>query len=89
MSLLVIRHKAKDYPAWKDAYDAHTGARTKAGLTNGRVMRSVDDPNEIVVLFDVADIAQAKAFCASDDLRTAMQGAGVIDVPNLYFLNNA
>ena len=32
MPLLVIRHKVKDYASWKTAYDAHAGARTKAGL---------------------------------------------------------
>ena len=89
MSLLVIRHKMKDFTAWKQAYDAHAGARAAGGLGNGRVTRSVDDPSELVLIFDVADITKAKAFCASDELKSAMQGAGVIDKPDLYFLNDA
>jgi hypothetical protein len=88
MSLLVIRHKVKDFAAWKQAYDAHAGARTAGGLGTGRVTRSVDDPSELVLIFDVADITKAKAFCTSDDLRAAMQGAGVIDKPDLYFLTD-
>ena len=58
-------------------------------LGKGRVTRSVDDPDELVLIFDVADITKAKAFCASDDLKSAMQGAGVIDKPDLYFLDDA
>ena len=89
MPLLVIRHKVKDFAIWKAAYDSHAGARAKGGLTNGRVTRSVDDPSELVLIFDAADLAQAKAFCASDDLKAAMQSAGVSDLPNIYFLNDA
>jgi hypothetical protein len=89
MPLLIIRHKVKDFANWKTAYDAHAGARAKAGLTNGRVTRSVDDPNELVLIFDAADLEQAKTFGASNDLRTAMQSAGVSDTPTVYFLNDA
>jgi hypothetical protein len=87
MALLIIRHKVKDFAHWKTAFDAHAGARAKAGLTNARVTRSVDDPNEVVLIFDAADLEQAKAFGVSDDLRAAMQNAGVTDMPTAYFLN--
>ena len=89
MALLVIRHKMKDFATWKKAYDVHADARAAGGLGKGRVTRSVDDPSEIVLLFDVADINKAKAFCASENLKTAIQGAGVVDKPDLYFLEDA
>ena len=89
MALLVLRHKVKDFANWKKAYDAHASARAAAGLTNGRVHRSADDPSELVLLFDLADIAKAKTFCASPDLQAAMAGAGVVDKPDMYFLNSA
>ena len=89
MPLVIIRHKVKDFASWKQAYDAHEGARVAGGVTKGRVTRSADDPSEVVLVFEVADLAKAKAFCASDDLKKAMQGAGVVDKPDLYFLNEA
>jgi hypothetical protein len=89
MPLVVCRHKVKDFTSWKKSYDAFAGARTAAGLTNGRVTRSADDPNELVLLFDAANLDRAKAFSASESLRTEMQGAGVIDKPDLYFLTDA
>lgn len=89
MDLLIIRHKIKDFPGWKTAYDAHAGARAAAGLGQGRITRSADDPSELVLMFDVADLTKAKAFCASGDLKSAMQAAGVIDKPDLYFVSDA
>jgi hypothetical protein len=39
---------------------------------------SVDDPNEIIVLFEASDVGKAKAFAASPDLKERMTAAGVI-----------
>ena len=89
MGLLVIRHRVKDFAAWKKAYDAHAGTRASAGLAGGRVTRSVDDANQVVLIFDGVDLDKAKAFGASDELKSAMQNAGVIDQPDVYFLNEA
>lgn len=88
MQTLIIRHKVKDFPAWKRAFNAHA-ARKSAGFGKERVTTSIDDPSEVVLLLDVTDLEKARAFCVSDDLKTAMQGAGVIDKPDLYFVTDA
>jgi hypothetical protein len=85
-NFLLIRHKVKDFKSWKRGYDAHRPSRAAAGLTQKSLLRSVADPNEVVVLFAAKDLRKAKAFVASDDLREAMQRVGVVDVPNIYFL---
>ena len=59
--------------------------RVSAGITNGRVFRSADDPNEVVVLQDVADVAKARTWFGSDDLKAAMQKSGVIGSPSIRF----
>ncbi len=89
MPLMIVRHKVKDFAVWKTAFDSHKSAQASAGLSNPRVFRSADDPNEIVVLFDAQDIAKAKAFGAAADLKASMMAAGVIDKPDAYFLNPA
>jgi hypothetical protein len=83
---LLIRHKVADFSKWKPVYDDHIQARQKAGLKELDLLRNVDDPNEVILLFSVEDIDKAKAFAASDDLRQAMQKAGVSDKPDVYFL---
>ena len=89
MALLIVRHKVKDFAIWKKTYDADVSRRSAAGLATGRVTRSVDDPSEVVLLFEVSDIAKAKAMGASPGLKEAMQAAGVIDKPDMYLVNDA
>ena len=86
MPLVVVRHKVKDYATWKKAFEGHAGAQTAAGLTNPRVYRSADDHNEAVILFDAKDIASARTFASSPDLKSTMQAAGVTDQPTIYML---
>jgi heme-degrading monooxygenase HmoA len=83
---LLVRHKVADFTKWKPVYDDHLSARQKAGLKEVHLLRNVENPNEVILLFSVADPDKAKAFAASDDLRQAMQKAGVSDQPDVYFL---
>jgi hypothetical protein len=57
------------------------------GSTNSRVYRSYDDPKEVVVLLDRADVETAKVFAESADLQTAKEQAGVVGMPALLFLD--
>jgi len=86
---LTIHHKVKDYAAWRVAYDGHEKSRVSAGITNGRVFRSAEDPNDIVILQDVANVAQARTWLGADDLKAAMQKGGVIGSPSFHFAAQA
>src|SRR6516225_4927518 len=83
---MIVRHKVKDYRSWKKAFDGHASAQKAAGLTKPRVLRSADDPNEIVILMDYKDLKMAKTFGASADLKKTMEAAGVVDQPTIYFV---
>jgi hypothetical protein len=85
MAMLIIHHRVQNYEAWRPICDAHEPARNTAGLTNGRVFRSADDPDDLVILFDMADRKKAEAFAASEDLKTAMQRSGVQGKPDVQF----
>ena len=86
-SFLLIRHKVRDFSEWKRGYDAHLPKRTEAGLAEKHLLRSASDPNEVVLLFEAKDQNRAKAFAESADLRETMQKVGVVDKPDVYFLN--
>src|SRR5258707_3712261 len=88
MSMLIIRHKVSDYGKWRPAFDSHSAMQKAAGLSNPRVLRSADDKNEIVIIFDTTDTKKAKEFATSSDLKDVMTKAGVIDVPTMYFLES-
>jgi hypothetical protein len=86
MGLLIVRHKVKEFAAWKKAFDGHAAAQKGAGLTHPRLFRSADDHNEVVILFDMNDVAAAKKLAGSEDLKTTMKSAGVVDQPTMHFL---
>ncbi|PYK07336.1 MAG: cyclase [Verrucomicrobia bacterium] len=88
MMHMLIRHKVADFAKWKPVYDAHEPSRQNAGLKEEHLLRNADDPNEVILLFSTEDLDKAKAFTASDDLRQAMQKAGVSDKPDVYFLKD-
>jgi hypothetical protein len=86
-SYMLVRSKVRDYPEWKRGYDAHLPKRVEAGLTEKYLLRGAKDQNEVIVLFEARDLNRAKTFAESTDLRETMQKVGVIDKPDIYFLN--
>jgi hypothetical protein len=87
MPHLLVRQKVADFSKWKSAYDNHSPARKEAGLKEEHLLRNLDDPNEVTLLFEVKDLEKAREFGASADLREAMRDAGVVDKPDIYFLD--
>jgi hypothetical protein len=85
---MLVRHKVRDFSAWKPVYDGHRSKRDQAGLTEEHLFRGASDANEVVILFRTADVARAKAFAESTDLRDAMTKAGVVDRPDIHFLTS-
>jgi hypothetical protein len=86
-SFMLVRHKVRDFSEWKRGYDTHLPKRVEAGLTEKQLLRGASDSNEVIILFSAQDLSRAKAFAESPDLRETMQRVGVIDKPDIYFLN--
>ena len=82
---LTIHLKVKDYAAWRTGYDSREKNRISAGITNGRVFRRAEDQNDVVILQDVADVAKARTWLASDEMKAAMEKGGVVGSPNIRF----
>jgi hypothetical protein len=85
---LVVRHKVGDFDTWKKVYGSHRPKQLEAGLSERHVLRGVDVPNETIVIFEAADLAKARAFASSADLRETMMRAGVQDKPDVYFMTS-
>ena len=82
---LTIHIKVKDYSTWRPAYDGHEKSRLSAGITNGRVFRNAEDLNDVVILQDVADVAKARSWLGSDEIKATMQKSGVVGSPSVRF----
>ena len=83
---MLVRHKVRDFTEWKRGYDEHLPKRNESGLKEKYVLHNDQEPNEVVILFEAADLVRARDFAESADLRETMQQAGVIDKPDIYFL---
>jgi hypothetical protein len=87
MPYVLVRHKVADFSKWKPVYDAHLPAREEAGMIKEvHLLRNADDPNEVFIMSEVENLQKARDFAASSDLREKMQEAGVVDRPDIYFL---
>ena len=89
MPYMQIRHKVQDYAVWKAAFDEHGSTRKAAGSKGGWLFRSADDPNELVAIFEWDNLENARNFVGSDELRQAMERAGVTAQPDILFLELA
>jgi hypothetical protein len=82
---LTVHFKVKDFGAWRTSYNGHEKERTSAGITNGRVFRSADDPNEVVILQDVADVSRARTWLTSNEMKSVMEKSGILGLPTIRF----
>ena len=89
MVYVFVRHKVKDFDKWKPVFDEHATNRKDAGSQGGRLFRNADNLNEIVTIFKWDTIENARKFCGSEDLKKAMEKAGVIDKPDIFFLEES
>jgi hypothetical protein len=89
MATLFVRHKVTDFAKWKKVYDDLGPTQKRMGVTAEAIYRAADNPDDVTVTHDFASIEAAQAFAASNELRTAMQSAGIAGAPTIWFGNRA
>ena len=88
MAHLLVRLKIEDYSKWRATFDANDAFRKSSGAVGTpQVFRSGDDPWEVSILMEWDELERARQFTKSDELREAMQQAGVTGPPDIYFLH--
>lgn len=88
LGIMIIHHQVADYAKWRVVFDRDQPSREAAGLTNCQVRQSFDDPNDVVVSCDMADLGTAKKFSASNIMKDAMKKAGVKGKPEKFYLTS-
>lgn len=86
MPHVVIRHKVKDFDAWKKVFDAGDAFRASLTLANPRLFRMQDDPNEIVLVMELADVPRYRAHLQSEHHRERAKLSGVADEPDFFIV---
>jgi hypothetical protein len=85
MATLFARHTVANFDAWKKAYEEFEPIRKSMGVTSHGAYQAADDPNDITVYHEFDTVAVARAFADSQQLRDAMQDAGVQGAPSIWF----
>jgi hypothetical protein len=83
---LIVRHRIANFEKWKEVFDSMTSVRKEHGWTSAIVYRDAADPQMVTIVNRVKDLDGAKRYGSSEKLRTAMQSAGVLGPPDVFFL---
>jgi hypothetical protein len=65
MYILRIEHPVPDFGGWKKAFDSDPVGREKSGVRRHRILRSIDDPNFVLIDLEFDTSSQAEALLAA------------------------
>lgn len=89
-SWVQVTYKVKDFDAWLKVFDGEGSAkRATQGLIDVVLARGIDDPNIVHMVFDIKDMAKAKASVTSEEKNKLRVSAGMIGSPKIEFYNSA
>jgi quinol monooxygenase YgiN len=87
--MTVFLHRVKDYSGWRKVYDEFEPVQKQGGVLAQSVYQAKDDPNNVLVLHNFANITNAESFLANPALKAAMQRAGVEGTPRIEIFEEA
>lgn len=79
MPRFIARCRTRDFSAWKDAYEQGAPQRQAMGVERQQILRSVDDPNEFLLLIETDDLDRVRRDMESDEFRARIARSGVIE----------
>ena len=80
MFVLSLRHRVRDFEAWKLVFDDRLGDRREGQVIGHRLTRSANDRNEVEVVMEFASLADAESYrdyMEQPATREALARAGV------------
>lgn len=77
MPHILLHHKVRDFDTWKAIYQSRAAIRAAAGIHQLHLLQGNSNPNDVVILFLVEDLEQAREHFASLSLSQAMAQGGV------------
>jgi hypothetical protein len=87
MTTMFVRHTVSNYKDWRKHYDDFNGVQKAKGVKAQPVYQAADNPNDITVTHEFANLEIAQAFAKSGELKAAMHGAHVVGAPTIWFAN--
>ncbi len=87
MVQILVHHKVKDFPSWKEVFDCAFTFRKDAGEVSFRLYQDIHDPADVTLWFEWESALSAEKFVASEELARQMKLAGVEGKPEIRVLH--
>jgi heme-degrading monooxygenase HmoA len=81
-TIALIRHRVNDFETWKKVYDGFAPTQTEHGVHAHQVLRSIENPNDVIVTHTFESSEAARAFFDMPELKEAMSGGASIPTPS-------
>lgn len=65
MPILRIEHQVPSFDGWKKAFDSDPAGRERSGVRRYQVLRSIDDPNYVMIDLEFDSNGEAEALLAA------------------------
>jgi len=88
MTYMLCRNRVADFLRWKSLFASHEAAHQEAGLRLLSIWRSVEEPNNVFFMFEVANLDKARKFISNPEAAKAGESSGVVD-GEYHFVENA
>jgi quinol monooxygenase YgiN len=76
-TVALVRHRVADFDVWRKVYDGFAPIQAEHGVHAHQVLRSIENPNEVIVTHTFDSPEAAREFFATPELKEAMSQAGV------------
>lgn len=76
--VVLVEHRVKDFNHWKPFFTKDAKRQRKAGFTRWTIGRSIDDPDDVVVVAECTDLDKAKEVYSDPEVGEIVKKAGVV-----------
>ena len=82
---LIVFSTVKDFAAWEKEYTTHGDVRKNGGTKDRGYGHDYSDDKKVFVVLGINDLAKARDFSHSPQLKERMDSAGVVGKPDMFF----
>jgi heme-degrading monooxygenase HmoA len=83
----LVRITVEDFAKWRPVFEEAATLRKAHGSKGVQIFRSVDKPNEVVLVAEYEELEKARQLFQSPEFREATKRAGVLGSPEVSFLD--
>jgi hypothetical protein len=76
--VVIVEHRVKDFDHWKPFFTNDAERQRKAGFTKWMIGRSIDDPDDVIVVAECNDLDKAKEVYSDPEVGEIVKKAGVV-----------